>query len=278
MQEHHKARRRFGQNFLIDQHTISHILQSVSVQAHQDIVEIGPGLGALTAGLAEQAGTFTMIELDRDLAAKLQQKYADHKQVRLIQQDALKVDLSELSTQLKRDFPAVSSATETQRKLRIVGNLPYNISTPLMFHIFKHAKFIQDMTFMLQREVAARILATPGSSNYGRLSVMAQFYCDGEWVLDVPPEAFKPAPKVHSAVIKLTPHPLPLSSIAAQECFARIVREAFSQRRKTLRNGLRNSLNAEQIESAGIQASQRPETLSLDDFVRLSQVALKVND
>lgn len=273
MQEQHKARRRFGQNFLIDQQIIDRILQSVAVAEDQDIVEIGPGLGALTEGLASKAGTFTMVELDRDLAQKLSQRYGDQPQIQLVQADALKVDFTALAHKLTQHNH--TSTTAGSRKLRIVGNLPYNISTPLMFHFFKHASVISDMTFMLQREVALRLLATPGSSNYGRLSVMTQFHCHGEYLLEVPPEAFRPAPKVHSAVVRLIPHTPPLNTEAEQTCFATLVREAFSQRRKTLRNGLRNSMNVEQIEAAGIQPSQRPETLSVEDFVRLTQSALK---
>lgn len=262
MQEH-KARRRFGQNFLVDNQIIQRILDSISAQEDQHVVEIGPGLGALTQGLAEHAGQLTLVELDRDLFAKLEQRYGNTANVQLVQGDALKVDFHQIASQ------------HNSQRLRLVGNLPYNISTPLMFHFFGCAKVVEDMTFMLQREVATRLLAQPGSSNYGRLSVMTQFHCHGHLVVEAPPEAFNPAPKVHSAVVRLIPHTPPLEDPVAQRCFADIVRDAFSQRRKTLRNSLRRRLSIELIEQAGINPGERPEKLSVENFVQLTQVALE---
>jgi 16S rRNA (adenine1518-N6/adenine1519-N6)-dimethyltransferase len=262
MQEH-KARRRFGQNFLVDNQIIQRILDSIAPQHDQHVVEIGPGLGALTEGLAEASGQLTLVELDRDLFARLEQRFGTEERVKLVQGDALKVDFYDIA------------ASHSRQRLRLVGNLPYNISTPLMFHFFEHAAVVDDMTFMLQREVALRLLAAPGSANYGRLSVMTQFHCHGHLVVEAPPEAFNPAPKVHSAVVRLIPHTPPLEAPEAQRCFADIVRDAFSQRRKTLRNSLRRRLSAEHIEQAGINPGERPEKLSVENFVQLTQVALQ---
>lgn len=266
----HQARRRFGQNFLIDTQVIGQILAAIAPKPNQHLVEIGPGLGALTQGLAAAAGQLTLVELDRDLFARLQQQFAAQSHVHLIQGDALKVDFTQLAQDALPANPAI-----TTRQIRLIGNLPYNISTPLLFHFFKHAAVVEDMSFMLQREVALRILAAPNTEDYGRLSVMAQFHCRGELLLAVPPEAFKPAPKVHSAVIRLVPQAPPLTDPVAQGCFSDLVRHAFSQRRKTLRNSLRQHLSAEQISAAGIDPGRRAETLSVTDFVALTKLALE---
>lgn len=257
----HRARRRFGQNFLIDPDIIRRIIASVPVRQHSTVVEIGPGRGALTSGLLAAVerinGRLILIELDRDLGAVLEQQYAHHPLVRVIVADALSVDL--------RSFNA-------EQSLHVVGNLPYNISTPLLFHFFEHAESITDMTFMLQREVALRMLAGAGDRNYGRLSVMTQFYCSGELVLKVPPGAFRPAPKVHSSVIQLKPKPLLLTEKDEQKAFAQVVRTAFGQRRKTLRNSLRQLLPAQAISACGIDPGCRPETLTIENFVSLSRL------
>ncbi|GAB4196001.1 MAG: 16S rRNA (adenine(1518)-N(6)/adenine(1519)-N(6)) -dimethyltransferase RsmA [Wenzhouxiangellaceae bacterium] len=255
----HRARRRFGQNFLHDANTIKRIIAAIAASQDDHVVEIGPGQGALTEGLAATAGKLTLIELDRDLGAVLQQRFASQDHIELIMADALKVDLG---------------AIADNGRLRLVGNLPYNISTPLLFHFFRYAAVISDMTLMLQKEVALRLLAEANTADYGRLSVMSRFYCRGELLLAVPPGAFRPAPKVDSAVVRLYPTPPPFSDASAQSAFADVVRHAFGQRRKTLRNSLRPLLSADQITTAGIDPGRRAETLDLDDYVALTRTYL----
>jgi 16S rRNA (adenine1518-N6/adenine1519-N6)-dimethyltransferase len=253
----HTARKRFGQNFLHDQHVINRIISRFNPQAGEFILEIGPGLGALTWPLLEQIDELHAIELDRDLVARFEADPRTDGRLFLHQQDALTFDFSTL--------------TESQKKLRIIGNLPYNISTPLLFHLLEFAPAIQDMMFMLQKEVVQRITADPGGKNYGRLSVMLQSQCAIEKILDVSPGAFSPAPKVDSAVVKLTPHTTPVIDIPNSEKFAMIVKASFTQRRKTLRNNLKGILTESEIISAGVDPSVRAETLSLEDFSALAK-------
>ena len=197
-----------------------------------------------------------IIELDRDLVSLLQKKYVSHSNLTIHSHDALKFDFTALATD--------------EKKLHIVGNLPYNISTPLMFHLLEHEDIIEDMHFMLQKEVVDRICAEPGSKKYGRLSIMMQLYCLPEHLFDVGPECFTPTPKVTSAIVKLVPHQQLLVNIQSKETFSKLVTQAFSQRRKTLRNSLRDSITEAMFEQAGVDLSLRAENLSLEDFARLS--------
>lgn len=252
----HRARKRFGQNFLHDQGVIHRIARSINASAKDHIVEIGPGQGALTADILASGCLLNAIELDRDLIPRLQQRFGDNERFQLHQGDALNFDFAALPV--------------NSEKLRVVGNLPYNISTPLIFHLLDQQQLIIDMHFMLQLEVVNRLSATPGNKNYGRLSVMAQYYCEVQSVFEVPPEAFSPRPKVQSAIVRLTPHaqlPHPARDVKILQS---VLRTAFNQRRKTLRNSLKNELNEQQLTALGIDPTARPETLSLQQFVDIS--------
>lgn len=252
----HRARKRFGQNFLHDAGVIYRILRAIRVKEGDHLVEIGPGQGALTEGLLDHATRLDAIELDQDLVPLLRHRFGAQPPFNLHQGDALKFDYAALSAQ--------------PRSLRIVGNLPYNISTPLIFHLLKHAAVIRDMHFMLQKEVVERLAAGPGGGDWGRLSIMVQYHCQVEHLFNVGPEAFDPRPKVESAIVRLMPHeqlPFPARDPLQLE---RVVREAFNQRRKTLRNTLKGLLDAQAIEAAGVDGSLRPEQLDLAAFVRLA--------
>lgn len=254
----HKARKRFGQNFLVDQSVLQGILDVVHPLPGEHLVEIGPGKGALTEYLAERSEKLTVIELDRDLVPWLIVKFERHPGFQLFQADALKFDFAALA--------------QTDQPLRIVGNLPYNISTPLIFHLLSYAGRVQDMHFMLQKEVVERMAAVNGDKAYGRLSIMVQYYCDVEQLFEVPPSAFDPAPKVDSAIVRLVPHrqlPYPAQHIATLE---RLVNVAFQQRRKTLRNALKQLLPVEMIDRLPVDTGLRPENISLAQFVELSNV------
>lgn len=251
----HKARKRFGQNFLQDFSIIDEIIGSMEVQPGQHWVEIGPGLGALTEPMLKQNIHMDIIELDRDLVAYLQDKFKDFENLRIHNYDALDFDFSCFS-------PA--------EPVCIVGNLPYNISTPLLFHLLKFSDQIDTMYFMLQKEVVDRICASPGSKKYGRLSVMMQYHCETDFLFDVHPECFNPVPKVMSAVIKLTPHSTPPFPAKNLELLNNLVTQAFSQRRKTLRNSLKNLINETQFKSLEIDPGIRAEQLSVAQFVQLS--------
>lgn len=253
----HKARKRFGQNFLTDHRIIEEILGSLQVRAGEHWVEIGPGQGALTAPLLTHDIRLDVVELDRDLVAMLCNKFRGNDRLTIHSADALNFD-----------FQALSEANE---KLRIVGNLPYNISTPLLFHLFENTDCVQDMHFMLQKEVVDRICAEPGSKKYGRLSVMAQFYCEAEPLFDVPPESFDPAPQVTSSIIRLIPHSKPPVAVNDVVDLNAVVVQAFSQRRKTIRNSLKHLISEERISELGIDPSARAETLSLEEFAALSR-------
>lgn len=251
----HRARKRFGQNFLHDKNVIQRIVRAIYPRAGETLLEIGPGQGALTSELLATDCKLFALELDRDLVAMLTQKFGDNTRFHLQQGDALKLDLAPLAI---------------NAKLRIVGNLPYNISTPLIFHLLRQSQHIADMHFMLQKEVVERLAAAPSNKEYGRLGIMTQYFCRIEPLLDVPPGAFSPQPKVQSAVVRLTPYatlPHPAKSVGTLQ---QIVRTAFSQRRKTLRNALQTLLNTEQITACGIDPGVRPETLSLADYVALA--------
>jgi len=251
---HHRPRKRFGQNFLHDPGVINRIVTAIAPDAGDHLVEIGPGRGALTGPLLDKTGRLDIVELDRDLVPRLEQHFADRGGLRIHNADALKFRFCELA-----DGP-----------LRVVGNLPYNISTPLIFHLIAQAECIRDMHFMLQKEVVDRLAASPNSGDYGRLSVMVQYYCRVENLFGVPPGAFYPPPKVHSAVVRLTPHRKPPVAVDDPDILAQVVTRAFAQRRKTLRNTLKGTLDADVIAGCGIDPTRRAETLTLTEFATLA--------
>ncbi len=252
----HRARKRFGQHFLHDRNIIDRILRAIDPQAGDNMLEIGPGQGALTYPLLQRCDRLTAIELDRDLVPILEQRAPAFGQLEVINADILEFELSSIAN---------------TRKFRLVGNLPYNISTPLMFHLLESADLIEDMHFMVQKEVAQRIVAEPGDSSYGRLSVMLQCRCRCQHLFDVAPTCFRPPPKVDSAVIRLLPLARPKYAIGDAESFARIVQSAFSQRRKTISNSLKSLLDRETIIACGIDPGLRAENLEIADFAKLSR-------
>lgn len=255
-QYQHRARKRFGQNFLHDAGVIDRILRAIHAREGERLLEIGPGQGALTEGLLDSGAQLDVIELDKDLVPLLHQRFDNRVNFSLHQGDALKFDFNRLGA--------------SPRSLRVVGNLPYNISTPLIFHLLSNAALIRDMHFMLQKEVVERLAAGPGGGDWGRLSIMVQYHCRVEHLFNVGPGAFNPPPKVDSAIVRLVPHdtlPHPAKDARALE---RVVREAFNQRRKTLRNTLKALLPAAAIEAAQVDGSLRPEQLDLAAFVRLA--------
>lgn len=255
---HHPARKRFSQNFLHDAHWLVRIVEAIGPSPGQRIVEIGPGRAALTAPLVERAGHITAVEIDRDLAARLRQRFGADR-LTLIEGDALALD-----------WPALARADA--RPLRIVGNLPYHISTPLLFALLPIAERVTDQHFLLQKEVVDRMVAAPGGKDYGRLSLMIQCRYRAARVFDVPPGAFHPVPRVTSSLVRLVPTPAGELPPIDASAFARVVAAAFGQRRKTLRNALSGLLTAEQIAAAGVDPGARAEQLDLDAFVRLTQI------
>lgn len=252
----HRARKRFGQNFLHDQYIIDRIIQSIHPTENEHLVEIGPGRGALTRQLAATGARLDCIELDRDLAGHLNKQYKDFENVQIHQQDILKFDLQEL--------------TQQQRSLRVIGNLPYNISTPVLFHLLKSQQLIKDMTFMLQLEVVERLAAGVGDKNYGRLGLMLQYYCQVEHLFNVPASAFTPQPKVTSAIVRLTPHTEPPRQAKDVSCLQIVIRTAFNQRRKTLKNSLKTMISEAVLNELALDSNLRPENLSLDDYILIS--------
>ena len=253
----HRPRKRFGQHFLHDAGVIRHILEVVQAQVGQHLVEIGPGLGALTGPLLAAVGCLEAVELDRDLIPALETRCRGLGELQLYQADALYFDFAGL----RRD----------ERRLRLFGNLPYNIATPLLFHLLAQAGAIQDMHFMLQKEVAERLAAAPGQAAYGRLSVMVQYRCRVELLFTIGRGAFSPPPQVESAFVRLLPHPQPPVQVDDEQHFALLVRQAFSQRRKVLRNTLAGLLTPAAIQAAGVDPGVRPETLGLAEFAALSR-------
>lgn len=253
----HTPRKRFGQNFLHDPGVIQQIIHAINPHAGQTIIEIGPGQGAITRPLLQQCKQLTVIELDRDLIAGLETLNDEHHHLQIYNQDALKTNFCKLA--------------DKQNKLRIIGNLPYNISTPLLFHLLQQADCIKDMHFMLQKEVVDRMVASPGSKTYGRLSVMLQYYCQVERLFAIGPGAFNPPPRVDSAFVRLIPHSeSPVNTNI--DILDQVVKTAFSQRRKTLRNTLKTLLNSDQIKATGIDPGIRAEQLSLQQFAQLANV------
>jgi 16S rRNA (adenine1518-N6/adenine1519-N6)-dimethyltransferase len=250
----HTPRKRFGQNFLRDDSVVQRIVMAVNPRPGDHLLEIGPGEGVMTAALLKTAERLDAVEIDRDLAAHLQQRFAGQPGFRLHQADALKFD-----------FAALAQGG----KLRVVGNLPYNISTPLMFRLFDAAAHIDDMHFMLQREVIDRLCADPGEPDYGRLGIMTRYFCTAEKMFEVYPESFYPPPKVVSAIVRLIPHPQPIVD-ADPALLGKVVATAFSQRRKTLRNALKSLFDENALIDAGIDPAARAETLSLEQYARLA--------
>lgn len=261
--DNHRARKRFGQNFLHDPGTIQRIIQAIAPQKNEHIIEIGPGKGAITTHLLEQVEKLDVIEIDKDLVAALRTNFGNNQQLTIHETDALQMNFDAFNT----------------NDLRVVGNLPYNISTPILFHLLSFRYCIKDMIFMLQKEVVERICADNGNKQYGRLSVMLQYYFNVESLFVIKPGAFTPSPKVDSAIVRLTPNNSPEETLLDDESFKIIVREAFSQRRKTLRNALKNYLNEEIIQQARIAPENRAENLSVSDFVRLANCyhSMKIN-
>jgi len=254
----HKARKRFGQNFLQDHNIIYNILSNIQARSGEHWVEIGPGLGAITEPLLQKKVNLDVVELDRDLVKVLTDRFNHLDNFTIHSADALRFDFASLANK--------------DEQLRIIGNLPYNISTPLLFHLLGSTHCIEDMHFMLQKEVVDRMCAEPGSKKYGRLSVMIQYYCEAELVFDVPPESFDPIPKVMSAIVRLMPYKKPPVEIDDIKKLNKVVTTAFSQRRKTLRNSLKKLITEDQIIALDINPTLRAESISLAEFARLSHL------
>lgn len=249
----HRARKRFGQNFLSDESIINSIIQAINPKPGDNIIEIGPGLGALTYRLLELSGNCRAVEIDRDLIQHLNQTTPAYGQLDIISDDVLNVDFSQFG-----------------EKQRVIGNLPYNISTPLLLHLLDSVSFISDMYFMMQKEVVERLAAQPHSKAYGRLTVMVQYFCQVEKLIEVPPHAFDPSPKVTSAVVKLIPYKESPYETTDIENLKKTLITAFGQRRKTLRNNFKKQIDEKQWQQLGIEAGLRPEALDVSDYVKIS--------
>lgn len=254
----HIPRKRFGQHFLHDKQVIQHIVDVIQPDANQHLVEIGPGYGALTLPILKKSGYIDAVELDWDLVPLLKNRCENKGTLNIHRADALSFDFSTLYTRSKQ--------------LRLIGNLPYNISTPLIFHLLTFSNCIQDMHFMLQKEVVDRMAATPGNHVYGRLSIMVQYHCEVIPLFDVPPDAFDPPPKVFSSIVKLVPyHNLPFVAKNYVH-FSNLVREAFCHRRKTLRNSLKTYVDDASWQKTAIDPQRRPEELTVEEYVFLSNL------
>ena len=251
----YQTKKRFGQHFLNDHSVIRNIVTSIYPKADDTLIEIGPGLGALTFPLLEKIDHLHVVEIDRDIIQRLRDRQDSRITIHDI--DALKFDTQ-------------SVHPDEGRSLRIVGNLPYNISTPLIFHLLESSSSILDMHFMLQKEVVDRMTAVPHTKLYGRLSVMVQYHCQTQNLFNVPPSAFSPPPKVDSAVIRLTPWATKPYIAKDEKALSHLVNQAFMKRRKTIRNALKDVLNQEQIEQAGVDPTLRPENLTVENYVNLS--------
>ena len=248
----HIAKKRFGQNFLTDQSVIASLVDAISPKSDDLMVEIGPGLGALTKPLLKRLNLLHVVEVDRDIISWMQNEYANNA-IQIHNADALKFDFSSLG-----------------KNIRVVGNLPYNISTPILFHLLDNISHITDMHFMLQKEVVERMVAEPSTAAYGRLSVMLQYRLQMEYLFTVPPEAFDPAPKVESAFVRCVPHNVLPYVTHNEKLFSQVVLAAFGQRRKTLRNTLKNILNDAGFIELGIDSQLRAENLHVSDFVAIT--------
>ncbi|MCK5791328.1 MULTISPECIES: 16S rRNA (adenine(1518)-N(6)/adenine(1519)-N(6))-dimethyltransferase RsmA [unclassified Ketobacter] len=258
----HQPRKRFGQNFLQDPGVIDNIIQCIAPQTEDLMVEIGPGLGALTEHLIDQVGQLAVVELDRDLIPNLRISFATRNNFHIYEGDALKFNYGRIIDDLG------------EQKMRIVGNLPYNISTPLLFHLIDYHDHIHDMHFMLQKEVVDRMAAGVGDSAYGRLSIMIQYYCQVSPLFQVPPTAFNPPPKVDSAIVRLVPHTTLPVTTRCTSSLNKIVTAAFNQRRKTIRNALKSYADDALLEEAGIRPEVRPEQVSLAQYAHLTDLTL----
>lgn len=254
--EGHKARKNFGQNFLRDESIINSIVSAINPKDDETLVEIGPGLAALTEPICERIKKLNVIEIDRDLAERLRHHPFIGEQLVIHECDALSYDFSTFK--------------ESNKNLRVYGNLPYNISTPLLFHLFSFGSLIYDMHFMLQKEVVDRLIATPSTKDYGKLSIMAQYYCKMQAFLEVPPQAFTPSPKVFSAVIKIEPYKIKPFVAINENLLRKITTEAFNQRRKTIHNSLCNFLNSNDFSVLNIDEKCRAENLTVEQFVKIS--------
>ncbi|PCI09133.1 MAG: 16S rRNA (adenine(1518)-N(6)/adenine(1519)-N(6))-dimethyltransferase [Gammaproteobacteria bacterium] len=268
----HFAKKRFGQNFLVDTSVINNIVDSIQPVSDDVMIEIGPGLGSITKPLLSRLEQLNVIELDRDIIPKLKRNCAiadpENKHKLIVNEcDVLKFNFAEFHTSLINN-----NTTGAVKKLRIVGNLPYNISTPVLFLLLKNRHLIEDLHFMLQKEVVDRIVATPSIKSYGRLSVMLQTFFTTQALFEVPSYAFEPPPKVTSAILRLRPDTQFEKTINDYSLYEALVRQAFSQRRKTLKNTLKNICSVEQIEQADLLPIQRAEELSIADFVRLYSI------
>lgn len=253
----HRAKKRFGQNFLVDTNVIDKIINSLDPKPEDHIIEIGPGLGALTTPLLKTLIRLDAIELDRDVIPELN-KLKGSEKLHLHNIDVLAFD-----------FTAFKNSNFEHGKLRIIGNLPYNISTPVLFHLIEHRNIIQDLHFMLQKEVVERIAASAGSHDYGRLSVMMQLHFKITPLFTVAPQCFKPVPKVESAILRLVPRSDLAITDDEHNAFAALVRQAFSQRRKTLKNTLKGLCDINQMNAAGIDPGKRPQELDVGDYISL---------
>ncbi len=248
----HVARKRFGQNFLVDSGIIGAIVSAISPQRGDTVVEIGPGLGAITEPLMARLDHLHVVEIDRDLIARLKKQHR-RERMTIHEGDALAFDFASIG-----------------RNLRLVGNLPYNISTPLLFHLADYAEIVYDMHFMLQKEVVERMVAEPGESDFSRISVMLQYRFHIEWLIDVPPESFDPPPKVQSAVVRLIPKDVAELNARDMAKLSQIVQTAFSQRRKMLRNTLKSVLSEPDFIELGIDPTRRAEDITVADYVRMA--------
>jgi len=248
----HIPRRRFGQNFLVDSGIINAIVSAIDPQRGDTVVEIGPGLGAITEPLLARLEHLHVVEIDRDLIARLKKQHPPTRMT-IHEGDALAFDFASIG-----------------KDLRLVGNLPYNISTPLLFHLANYVGIVRDMHFMLQKEVVERLVAVPGESDFSRISVMLQYRFHLEWLIDVPPESFDPPPKVQSAVVRLIPREASELNAKSQEKLSQVVQTAFSQRRKMLRNTLKGTLSDAGFAELGIDPTRRAEDLTVDDYVRIA--------
>lgn len=262
------AKKHLGQNFLHERSVIDKIVLALAPQPGDVIVEIGPGQGALTFPLLRRHGELTAIEFDRDLHVPLQAAAREHGLLHLIAGDVLGVDFTALA----------ATRGDAAGQIRLVGNLPYNLSSPILFHALDHAPAVRDMHFMLQKEVVERMASGPGNKIYGRLSVMLQAYCTVTPLFTVPPGAFRPAPKVDSAVVRLIPKPSDLIEVVNRQVFANVVRAAFGQRRKTLRNALSAVADSAQIETAGLRPDARAEQIEVEGFVHLANLLARAPD
>ena len=262
----HRPRKRFGQHFLHDTRVIQGIVDLIHPSNDDHLVEIGPGQGAMTESLIQTCARLDVIELDRDLVPILNERFGPDPRFQLHEGDALKFPFCQLAEK------------ESNKKLRVTGNLPYNISTPLLFHLMEHRHCIEDMHFMLQKEVVERIVAQPGDSAYGRLGIMLAYYCQSENLMTIGPGAFSPPPKVDSAIVRLTPYSAPPVEVKDISLLHKVVSQSFSQRRKTLRNSLKNILEQADIEALDIDPAIRPERLSLNEFARLANCLYSKQD